>query len=89
MDINKIKQIVRDRNYAPIHTKYNDKNKIEYKYLICDCCGEKIKIENKWEKQTGGVVKVKLKDSIFKIELALHNKCLKEVLKAIEESGKD
>lgn len=57
-----------------------------YDYYKCDYCEDEIKILEKKQDMTGGTI-------IFKniltkhgdIEMALHNKCLKPVLKIFEE----
>lgn len=64
----------------------NKKVKEKYKYYICDYCGQEIKIADKWSERTGS--KAIIPSSITKqgeIVLALHNKCLKPMLKELEE----
>lgn len=56
-----------------------------YSYYICDYCGKEIKIEDKWEKRTGGITTLPLTLDIHKTKLALHNVCFKEVLKELED----
>lgn len=68
--------------------KSKAKVKEKYKYYICDYCGEEIKIENTWGKQTGEVVKFPASLTGVKIgglTLALHYRCLKTVTKEFEE----
>ena len=50
-----------------------------YNYYKCDYCEGEIKIEDNRAEQTGGIIEFK------GMTLALHNKCLKEVLKEYEE----
>ncbi len=60
----------------------------DYDYYICDYCGKEIKITDKWEQQTGGVVKVPIPLTICNrsnVQLALHNMCYKEVLNKIND----
>lgn len=64
------------------------KNKLKrlYDYYKCDFCGGEIKITKKWEERTGGLIT--LPDTLTKnasIVVALHNKCLKQVIKEFEE----
>jgi hypothetical protein len=64
----------------------NKKVKEKYKYYMCDYCGQEIRIADKWAERTGS--KVTIPSSITKqgeIVLALHNKCLKPMLKELEE----
>lgn len=64
----------------------NRKVKEKYKYYKCDYCGEEIKIEKEWVKQTGGTYELPASlTKQGKIILALHNKCLKATLKEFEE----
>lgn len=61
------------------------KQEIEYKYYLCDYCGEEIRITDKWENKTGGIAE--LPNSITnrgKVKIAIHNKCLKELTKELE-----
>lgn len=54
------------------------KPELDYEYYICDYCKQEIKIEQKWEKKTGGIAI--LPTSITNrgpIKIAIHNKCLK------------
>lgn len=64
---------------------FNAKMKEEYSYYICDYCHKEIKIEKKWEERTGGTVQ--FNSSITggkKLQLALHNQCLKQMQKEID-----
>lgn len=66
--------------------KYEEE--VEYKYYICDYCGEEIRIANKWENKTGGIAE--LPNSLTnrgKVKIAVHNRCLRLLLKEIEEEG--
>ncbi len=53
-----------------------------YEFYVCDYCGDKIKIEKKFYDRTGGVYPYKVSNDKTLI-LALCNKCLKPVLKII------
>lgn len=60
--------------------------KDRYRYYKCDYCGEEIKLEKEWAKQTGGTYE--LPHSMTKrgkIIVALHNRCFKKALKEFEE----
>lgn len=90
------------REKVPKYVKYKPKpegshlvnHKVEkdYNYYKCDYCGEEIVIKNKKDEQDGGIAA--LPDTLThrgKIEIALHNRCLKPLLEAIEkrkENGK-
>lgn len=63
------------------------KPELDYEYYICDYCGQEIKIEGKWENKTGGIAD--LPNSITnrgKIKIAVHNECLKNLLKEFREA---
>ncbi len=63
-----------------------EKSILDYEYYNCDYCGKEIKIADKWENQTGNIME--LPASITnrgKIQIAIHNKCLKCFLKDLEE----
>lgn len=63
--------------------------KKEYDCYICDYCGEEIKIINKWEDKTGGIITLpKSLTGMFRYKLALCNKCVKLAIKEFEEGGK-
>lgn len=69
------------------HLTGKSKAKKVYDYYICDYCGAEIPISKKWQDQKGGVIE--FKDSITgigKVKMALCNKCLKPVLKELEEN---
>lgn len=60
--------------------------KEKYKYYVCDYCGEEIRVEKEWAKQTGG--RYEIPQSLTKrgnIIIAIHNKCLKKVIRELEE----
>lgn len=60
----------------------------DYDYYICDYCGKEIKIADKWENQTGGIVKISIPLTICNkpyVILALHNNCCKDVLNKIND----
>lgn len=64
----------------------NSKPMKEYSYYKCDYCGEEIKILDKKQEMTGGVVTFRhIVTKHGDIEMALHNKCLKPVLRIFEE----
>lgn len=64
----------------------NSKKILDYEYYKCDYCNEEIKIESKREKMQGGLVEIpKTLIKNRKLTLCLHNKCLKPVLKELEE----
>lgn len=64
----------------------NYKNEKEYEYYKCDYCGGEIKILEKKQEMTGGTIIFKhLVTKHGDIEMALHNKCLKPILKIFEE----
>jgi len=87
----------RDREKPAKQTKYKKdrtastyltktKIKQDYKYYICDFCGEEIKIEKDIDRRTGGTCFIpKSLTGREEIELALHNRCLNSVLKEFEE----
>ena len=62
----------------------------KYQYLICDYCGDEIRLDKKEYERTGGT---KVFQHSFtksgKIELALCNKCLNPVIKEFEEKNKE
>ena len=68
-----------------VRAKYNssgstvvNERKMLYKYYVCDYCKEEIEIKENKQDQTGGTL-------VYRgMELALHNKCLKPVLKEFE-----
>ena len=63
-----------------------EKSVLDYEYYICDYCGKEIKIVKKWEEQTGNIID--LPSTIThrgKIQIAIHNKCLKELLHDLEK----
>lgn len=63
--------------------------KKEYDYYICDYCGAEIKIADKWEDKTGGIITLPMSlTGIFRYKLALCNKCVKLAIKEFEEGGK-
>lgn len=57
----------------------------EYDYYLCDNCGERIIISKKWEQRTGGVIEVRTGYK-NRLKLAVCNKCLNDVRKAINEA---
>ena len=57
-----------------------------YEYYTCDLCKDEIRLDLKKDKRTGGTVV--LPSTLTKcgeIEVALCNKCVKEVLKILEK----
>lgn len=94
MLINKLKWL-ETRNKPEKLTKYEEiqgrhltkeKTKKLYDYYICDYCGKEIRIEEKWENQKGGIVKIpqSLSKCCSVVNLALHNDCLKLAVKEFE-----
>lgn len=64
----------------------NCKPRKEYDYYKCDYCGKEIKILDKKQDMTGGTITFRhIVTKHGDIEMALHNKCLKPVLKIFEE----
>lgn len=91
----KNKRLIECRKDVPILTKYkilepgsnvnNCKKEEDYKYMQCDYCEEEIKIENDPQKRTGGVHTIQI-TKIKSIKIAAHNKCLKPLIKEINEA---
>lgn len=78
-------RIMKDDDALGVHL-VNRKIKEKYKYYKCDYCGEDIKIEKEWAKQTGGTYEFPHSmTKRGKIIVALHNKCFKKALKEFEE----
>lgn len=62
------------------------KRELDYKYYICDYCGGEIIINCEKEKRTGGTVFFpKSLTKRDKLQLALHDKCLKLAIKEFEK----
>lgn len=81
--------VLKVRKKIETHTKYkagdgvgshlvNEKKTKLYDYYKCDYCGGEIVVEESKIKQSGGIVDFR------EMKLALHNSCLKEVLKEYE-----
>lgn len=68
------------------HLTFEKKTKL-YEYYICDYCGSEIKIKNKWEKSSGGVILVPplLIKKPKGITIAVCNRCFNSALKEFEE----
>ena len=81
-----IKEVREDLKSNVLKTKVIEK----YRYLICDYCGKEIRLDKKEEERDGGVciIPSSLTKTIFTIQLALHNKCLKNVIKEFEDKIK-
>lgn len=63
--------------------KYREE--VDYKYYVCDYCGEEIRITDKWENKTGGIAE--LPNSLTnrgKVKIAIHNRCLNNLIKELE-----
>ncbi|MCI8700033.1 MAG: hypothetical protein HFJ47_01665 [Clostridia bacterium] len=59
-----------------------------YQYILCDYCGDEIRLDIKREDRTGGTHTFQHSfTKCGKIELALCNKCLKKVIKEFEEKN--
>lgn len=84
-----------NREKIPKFTKYKDKSagchlvnekpKKLYDYYVCDYCKNEIVIKDKKEQQDGGIAI--LPNSLTyrgEIQVALHNKCLKHLVKELE-----
>ena len=81
--IEKVK-LLEEREKICKYIKY--KQEKDYEYYKCDYCGEEIKIEKDWEKRTGGIVTLPISlTNRGKIEVAIHNQCLKKFLKELED----
>lgn len=86
-----------ERKDVPIYTKFRERKtersnlvnierKKEYEYYKCDYCGEEIKILKQKNKMTGGTLQFsKIITKNRDLKVALCNKCLKPVLKILEE----
>lgn len=61
------------------------KKKKDYDYYICDYCKEKIILSKKIDDRTGGILKVPI-TSHKMLNLAVCNKCLRPVLKEINDN---
>lgn len=62
---------------------------IDYKYYICDYCGEEIKLNSNKDERTGGLVYFpKSLTRRSTIQLVLHNKCLKLAIAEVERNNK-
>lgn len=93
--IEKVRQLA-ERSEIVKYTKYKENNEDakhlvnykkekEYDYYLCDYCLKEIKITDKWEERTGGVIELPLELSKRgKVKVAMHNKCLKQFLKEME-----
>lgn len=102
MIFNKINELTA-RKQIEEHTKYtekktknhlsNDKNyrkEVLYKFYICDYCGSEIKIEKEKSEMSGGIWEVPNTLSKRKnLKLCLCNKCLKPVIKELEDRNNE
>lgn len=78
------KSIIENGEIATNTTKTKKIKK--YDYYICDYCDKEIKIEDKWEKSSGGICKIpKTITKGKKLILALHNKCINQVIQEIKK----
>ena len=96
--VDKLSQLIsRDKPNIYVKTEYKQGEMItnttntpkikKYDYYICDFCGQEIRIKEKWETSEGGVCEIP--STITKgrkITLALHNKCINEVIKEFSEN---
>ena len=82
MKLTKMK--LQDENAIP---KWEKVRKIkDYDYYICDYCSEEIRIGDKWNELEGGIVEIPF--DLYnknKIVVALHNKCLNQMLNKIND----
>lgn len=80
---------LKTRKKLEIYTKYkagdgigshlvNEKKIKLYDYYKCDYCGGEIEIKENYIDQSGGIIEIK------GMKLAIHNKCLKPLLKEYE-----
>ena len=91
----KNKRLIECRKDVPILTKYkvlelgtnvtNSVKEPDYKYMQCDYCEDEIRLENDSQKRTGGVHTIRI-TKIKSIKIAAHNKCLKPLIKEINEA---
>lgn len=81
-------KIEKQTRYSELEARFNtvqSKKEKLYDYYKCDYCGKDIPINKKWEEKQGGIVELKASiTGLFAIKLALHNKCLKSVIKEFE-----
>lgn len=84
--IQKYTKVIKENNKSNV---LNAKVIERYKYLICDYCGDEIRLDIKFHERTGGT---KVFSHSFtkcgKVELVLCNKCLKPVIKEFEEKNR-
>ncbi len=82
MKLTKMK--LQDENAIP---KWEKVRKIkDYDYYICDYCSEEIRISDKWNELEGGIVEIPF--NLYnknKIVVALHNKCLNQMINKIND----
>ena len=63
----------------------NSKKIGRYEYYVCDYCGEEIKVTNKIDERTGGIVTIpQYITGERPIKLILCNKCLNPVIKELQ-----
>lgn len=89
--------LLKNRNAPQKYTKYKateksnvaetDK-KIDYLFYICDFCGAEIKIINKPHEMSGGInILPNTLTKVGEIKIALCNKCVKPLLKLLEDKN--
>lgn len=91
----KNKRLIECRKDVPILTKYkileigtnvtNSRKEEDYKYMQCDYCEEEIRVEDDPQKRTGGVHTIRITQT-KSIKIAAHNKCVKPLIKEINEA---
>ena len=90
--INKFKNRDKIPKYTKVIKENNKSNVLKakilgrYQYLLCDYCGDEIRLDIKKADRTGGTITFKHSvTNCGKVELALCNKCLKKVIKEFEK----
>ena len=82
------KEPEKHQKYKYIDSKSQVTNRaklLDYEYYKCDYCDKEIIIKEDWSEKSGSIVKIPAIITKNKeIVLALHNKCLKLVLKEFE-----
>lgn len=80
--------ILSKRIKPEVHSEYRIERgvkKTEYQYLICDYCGDKIKLTMPKHERTGGIVELSyIITKSANIQLALCNKCVKKTIEEFE-----
>lgn len=81
--------ILSRRTKPEVYSEYKNERgikKIEYQYLLCDYCGDKIKLTIPKHERTGGIVELSyIITKSSNIQLALCNKCVKKTIDEFEK----